>query len=82
MPNYNPIGVTTSHSGQDFAGKAGLLFSQKSTDPETASSGVDDFGMDEMDDEVLPADELRLDDESGKEESEAEIEVRVVRRDM
>jgi hypothetical protein len=74
LPNYNPIGVTTSHSGQDFAGKAGLLFNQKSMDPETASSGVDDFGMDEMDDEVLPVDhdELRVNDES---ESEAETEV-------
>ena len=50
-------------------------------DPETASSGVDDFGMDEMDDEVLPVDhdELRVNDES---ESEAETEVWVVRHDM
>jgi hypothetical protein len=59
--------VTTSHPGQDFTGRAGFLFSQKSqaTDPETASE-VDDLGMDDEGGRGnLKVDEL--DDDSGKE---------------
>ncbi|PPQ83040.1 hypothetical protein CVT25_005282 [Psilocybe cyanescens] len=44
LPNYNPIGVTTSAPGQDFAGKAASLFIKKGSDggENDVSSGVED----------------------------------------
>ena len=40
LPNYNPIGVSSSQPGQDFAARAVLLFPKSSGDD--ASSGVED----------------------------------------
>ncbi|KAF8156701.1 hypothetical protein B0H34DRAFT_859413 [Crassisporium funariophilum] len=41
LPNYNPIGITTSNPGQDFAGNAEALFAKKSGETNT-SSGIED----------------------------------------
>jgi hypothetical protein len=40
LPNYNPIGVSSSQPGQDFAARAAVLFPKSSGDD--ASSGVED----------------------------------------
>ncbi|KAF8156112.1 hypothetical protein B0H34DRAFT_809019 [Crassisporium funariophilum] len=44
LPNYNPVGVTTSHPGQDFAGKAAALFTKKGGDAEVSSRIEDNEG--------------------------------------
>lgn len=44
LPNYNPIGVTTSNPGQDFAGKAAALFTKKGGETEP-SSGIEDEAL-------------------------------------
>ena len=40
LPNYNPVGITNSSPGQDFAAKAAAVFSKQSG--ETDSSGIED----------------------------------------
>jgi hypothetical protein len=52
LPNYNPVGVTNSGPGQDFAAKAAAVFSKRSG--ETDSSGVEDNypNPDEEDDQT------------------------------
>ena len=43
LPNYNPVGVTNSGPGQDFAARAATVFSKRSG--KTDSSGVEDNYM-------------------------------------
>lgn len=61
MPNYNPVGVTNSGPGQDFAGRAAAVFSKRSG--ETDSSGVEDNYpiLDEEDDLVVAPDASKHD---------------------
>ena len=40
LPNYNPIGVSTSNAGQNFADQAAVLF--RGCVDNNASSGVED----------------------------------------
>lgn len=53
LPNYNPVGVTNSSPGQDFAAKAAAVFSKRSG--ETDSSGIDYPNPDEEDDQAQAA---------------------------
>ena len=51
LPNYNPVGVTNSSPGQDFAAKAATVFSKQSG--ETDSSGIEDnYPIPDEDDQV------------------------------
>ncbi|KAF8152654.1 hypothetical protein B0H34DRAFT_810448 [Crassisporium funariophilum] len=60
LPNYNPIGITTSNPGQDFAGNAEALFAKKSGETDT-SSGIKDNTLSTYDDEY----EGDVDDDGG-----------------
>ncbi|KDR79065.1 hypothetical protein GALMADRAFT_138022 [Galerina marginata CBS 339.88] len=67
LPNYNPIGVTTSFPGQDFAGHAASLFTKKAGDT-NISSGIEDNTLSTYDEDDRDADadvsEAQLDDSS------------------
>ena len=39
LPNYNPVGITNSSPGQDFAAKAATVFSKQSGETDSSASG-------------------------------------------
>ncbi len=69
LPSYNPIGVTTSSAGQDFAGHASALWNTDADTTSGVSSGVEDsnFPEDELEDELKTGDE-ESEDEGGQRE--------------